>query len=299
MSLKLLPRSLASTLLGLQAACSAQPALVPECRLQNPALGELSGLATAGNGDYYWGLNDSGGQAWLFRVGPCGENLGHVEIEGALNRDWEDIAYFDDHGTPSLLIADTGDNQARRKRVRLYAVAEPEAQTRSTTIAWQQDFTYPDGPRDAESLAVDPRNGDILVLSKRENPQHLFRVPRGAGVMVAEDLGPVATIQTKLTLNWLRGMVYQLYGSLPTALDISRDGRRIAVLTLTELFVWTRQGEEDWAELMNREPHHYVVPASLEQAESMAFTAEGDTVVISSENAGAPMIRIEVSEALP
>ena len=299
MSSKRLPRSLAAALLGLQAACSAQPTHGPECRLQNPALDELSGLVASGNGDYYWGLNDSGGQPWLFRVGPCGEDLGHVEIQGVRNHDWEDIAFFDDHGTPSILIADTGDNLARRKRVQLYAVAEPGPETRSTAIAWQQDFTYPEGPRDAESLAVDPRSGDILVLSKREDPQHLFRVPRGEGTVVAEDLGPVSTIQTKLTLNWLRGMVYQLYGSLPTALDIARDGRRIAVLTLTELFVWTRQGDEDWAELMNREPHHYVIPASLEQAESMAITAEGDTIVISSENAGSPMIRIGVVDEAP
>ena len=178
-------------------------------------------------------------------------------------------------------------------------MAEPGPEVRSTGIAWQQDFAYPDGPRDAESLAVDPQSGDILVLSKREDPQHLFRVPRGEGLMAAEDLGAVATIQTKLTLNWLRGMVYQLYGSLPTALDISRDGRRIAVLTLTELFVWTRRDDEHWAELMNREPHHYVVPASLEQAESMAFTADGNTIVISSEKAGAPMIRIDVIDAAP
>lgn len=278
--------------LMIQAGCQAQPLPEPECRLQDPQLDELSGLAASDDGHFWWGLNDSGGAARLYRIGACGENLGGVDIDDARNFDWEDLAAFSDDGRPSLLIGDIGDNTAHRRRVRLLALAEPADDATRASLSWQQHFSYPGGARDAEALAVDPHNGDILVLSKRESPPHLYRVPRGDGVVVAEDLGAIETIRASLARNWLRGMIYQLYGSMPTSMDISRDGRRIAVLTLTEAFVWTRESAEPWVALMNREPQHFEIPWALEQAESLAFSADGQTLLVSSEKSGAPMLRI-------
>lgn len=293
-SAKCVARAAALAGLLLQAACHAQPTPEIGCHLAGAALDELSGLAPSADGSYWWGHNDSGGTPQVFRTGPCGEDLGAVEITGARNRDWEDIAAFDDHGTPSLLIGDIGDNTGARKHVRLYAVAEPGPDASETSLSWQQDFTYPGGPRDAEALAVDPGNGDILVMSKRDDPPHLYRVPRGDGTVLAEDLGAVGTIHAPLTRNWLRGLVYELFGSMPTAMDISRDGSRIAVMTLTELFVWTRAAEEPWVAVMNRKPRRYTVPSALQQAEAMAFCADGTCILMSSERAGAPMFSVEL-----
>lgn len=285
---------LALLLLGAQAGCFAQPLPAPECRLQSSELDELSGLVASTDGRYFWGLNDSGGAPRLFRVGACGEDLGQVEVEGVRNRDWEDLAYMVEDGEPLLLIADIGDNMARRAQLGIIAVPEPAVDQTRVVPRWQQRFAFPQGPRDAEALAVDPLTGEVLLLSKREDPPRLFRIPRGGARSVAAELGEVGTIRTTLTRNWLRGMVYQLFGSMPTAMDISRHGERLAVLTLTELFVWTRTPGQPWIEVMNREPMHFVVPASLEQAEAVAFTADGSAILLSSEKPGAPVVRIEL-----
>eukprot|EP01035_Chromulina_nebulosa_P023316 gene23316-30224_t len=95
-------------------------------RVASPALDELSGLAVShADPDLLWGHNDSGAGPDLYRIGIHGEDLGSVHIAGVQAIDWEDIAAFDWQGKPALLIADTGDNTAKRKSVTLYAVSDP------------------------------------------------------------------------------------------------------------------------------------------------------------------------------
>ena len=77
---------------------------------------ETSGLASFG--DHFLTLNDSGGKATLYPFNKKGERLGKHKIEGAINRDWEDIAQDSTH----FYIADTGNNLATRKDLTIYIV---------------------------------------------------------------------------------------------------------------------------------------------------------------------------------
>ncbi|MDX2411858.1 MAG: hypothetical protein QNK16_06705, partial [Woeseiaceae bacterium] len=144
------------------------PTTVLAGRLKTKALNEASGIVRSHRqDDVYWLVNDSG-KPRLYAIDSTGRNLGHVKVDGAKNVDWEDIASFTLDGKAYLLVADIGDNERKRRDVTIYVVEEPEPGQGEAEIAWSFDFSYPKGPRDAESLSVDIDNERILVLSKRE-----------------------------------------------------------------------------------------------------------------------------------
>lgn len=172
-------RLICVVLSGLLPACSPTPATgeqvfvkVPKpSRLQAPAANETSGLAATVSGDEgLWLVNDSGGEPVLYLVGQNGADRGRVRVETATNLDWEDLAGFSWQGKPYLLIADVGDNEARRATCTLYIVPEParphagDAISGSVTPAWTIEFRYPDGPRDCESVAVDAVREKVILI---------------------------------------------------------------------------------------------------------------------------------------
>ena len=153
--------------------------------MQAAELVEASGLAVSRrHPDLLWALNDSGNKPLLFALDVSGGDLGQVTLVGTKNRDWEDLASFTWRGEPWLLVADVGDNRGQRDRVVLHALPEPQADDQGrfsgeVKPAWSLTFTYPDGPRDCEAVAVDEAAGRILLLSKRRNPPMLYSLPLG------------------------------------------------------------------------------------------------------------------------
>ncbi|MEX0612394.1 MAG: hypothetical protein WD229_09755 [Pirellulales bacterium] len=154
---------------------------------------------------------------------PVGTNLGTYTVSGASNVDWEDIAVGPGPvaGTQYLFIGDIGDNGASRANIAVYRVPEPLVRDTqspsSTTVSGAVKFTfaYPDGPRDAESLFVDPLSKDIYIISKRESPKHLYRAAYPQSSSGTTTLELMTTFHTDST--WL------------TAADISPDGNEIIV----------------------------------------------------------------------
>lgn len=268
---------------ALTAAACASSAASPV--LQARGLDELSGLQAAHRHAGFWGHNDSGDTARLFRIGSAGEDLGTVAVHGAGAVDWEDLAGFTAaDGTPMLLIADVGDNQAVRRSVTLYALPEPGPEAVSVDVAWSLRFRYPDGPRDAEAVAVTPARpghaSEVLILSKRDRPPRLYRLPLAASA----DEAIVAEFLTELrSLPAGAGIPDQ-----PTAMDLSMDGRSLLVLTYQRVFLWRRIGDEPWAEAMARAPEQLDRPA-LRQAEAITLLADGRRYAVSSEQRPAPL----------
>ena len=63
--------------------------------------------------------NDSGGEASLYEIDPpTGTVIRTVQIQGAANRDWEDIAMDDTY----IYIGDFGNNSGTRRDLRIYRV---------------------------------------------------------------------------------------------------------------------------------------------------------------------------------
>ena len=107
----------------------------------SPGVRESSGLAPSRKiPGIYWTHNDSGGGPWLFALDAAGRQVGRVLVKGAANLDWEDLASDE---TGRLYIADVGDNQRRRKSVRIYTVVEPRpGRNAQATVESTLDVTY-------------------------------------------------------------------------------------------------------------------------------------------------------------
>jgi hypothetical protein len=143
-------------------------------------LEESSGVAASR--DYpgvFWTHNDSGWDPVVFAIDSTGTILARVRVEGAHNRDWEDIEIAPcTPGQPQdcLFIGDIGDNNERHQRIAVFRIPEPNPWTDSVSApATAIRVTYPDGPRDAEALFVTDR-GIHIVNKGRSHAIDLFRI---------------------------------------------------------------------------------------------------------------------------
>ncbi len=94
------------------------PALAPVVigKLEDPNIREASGLARSQQQDnVFWVINDNGAKEWVHAINPRGKRIGEFDLKKSDNVDWEDLASFSIDGKPYLLVADIGDNDARRK----------------------------------------------------------------------------------------------------------------------------------------------------------------------------------------
>lgn len=265
--------------------------LVTDARLD-----EISGLAVSHrHPGVLWTHNDSGDGAMLHAMSERGAHLATIGIEGVRNIDWEDLAGFERDGRHYLLIADTGDNGGIRQTLWLHLVEEPTAVRDQRVRPLRSiQFRWPDGPRDCEAVAVDARRGEILLISKKRTPPELFRLPLDAEagrVHVAELIGRLAGIAQPTPEDLQRNPVFGRYRAQITAADISADGRRLAVLNYRTAYVYLRQGDEDWARTVAREPVEVPYPW-LPQAEAIGFGPDDRTLWIASEKRPTPLLRV-------
>lgn len=251
--------------------------------LANGAIDELSGLALSrADATVLWGHNDSGAGPELYRIGLDGADLGALTVRGAQAGDWEDIAAFDDRGGPALLVADTGDNFALRAYSTLYAVRDPGRGGGDAPLLWRLDFTFEDGMRDCEGVAVDPLAREILLLSKRDEPPRLYRLPLPDAPpkepLVARLLGPIAPLpELPLPQRVLARFAYA-----PTAFDISADGLTAVILVPSEARVYRRRRGEAWLDVLRRPVAPIPLP-DMGGAEAAALSADGHTLYVGAE----------------
>ena len=108
-------------------------------KLEDKNIREASGLARSQRqGNVLWVINDNGAEEWVHAISPRGQRLGEFDLKKSKNRDWEDLASFKLDETPYLLVADIGDNDAKRRTRTLYVVEEPEAsKNHKAKTAWR------------------------------------------------------------------------------------------------------------------------------------------------------------------
>ncbi|MGI9271802.1 MAG: hypothetical protein ACR2QT_08510 [Woeseiaceae bacterium] len=276
------------------------PAIQVVGKLENAKLDEVSGIAQSShNADQLWVINDSGPAA-VHSIDLSGKERARIKIDGAENVDWEDLASFTFDGKAYLVVADIGDNDARREHVTLYVIAEPERATNDDSeIAWRIDFRYPDGPRDAEALAVDATGERFYVLSKRDSPAVLYAVPLLSDenvVLVAERLTTLTSLPqpSKREFKDAAGSGYYWQ---PTAMDISADGRSALVLTYRGVYFFSRAEQQTWHEALDAEAMELKL-GKIKDAESLAFDSSGQAAFLTIEKKRAPLMKIDLSTAL-
>jgi hypothetical protein len=138
--------------------------------IKDARITESSGLAVDPAGNIYWTVNDSGDRGVAYGIGLDGE------VQGTLNYraqpfDVEAVAVHDDR----LYVADIGDNDRDRDFVRVFFFDNPRANGLTVTYH-AYDFSYPDGPQNAETLLVND-SGRLFIVTKGQNGA-VYAAPR-------------------------------------------------------------------------------------------------------------------------
>jgi hypothetical protein len=260
-----------------------------DAKLSSPAVTEVSGLAASPSAEgFLWMVNDSGGTPEIHLAQTDGKSRGAVTVADVVNKDWEDLAAFTFNGKPHLLIADTGDNGSARETCNLYIVREPKLPAEGETLSgkapilWQITFTYEDGPRDCESVAVDAENEKVILISKRTDPPGIYELPlKPAKNAIARKIGAA---ETKAP-----GIVSVPFANQPTGLDFTADHRKAAIVTYLGVLLFQREEKESWADALAQRPE-FLGAHKLAQAEAVAFSQDGKSIFAVSEKANSPVV---------
>ncbi len=239
--------------------------------VQTKEIKEASGIvASRVNRGVLWVHNDSGNSAKVYALNIEGKLLGAYRIKGIRCRDWEDIAIGPGPGPGPdpqrsyLYIGDIGDNDGKYRSITIYRVPEPVVDPNlahsETQIGPAEaiELTYPDGPKDAETLLVDPLNGDIYVITKREFFSRVYRAAH------PQSTGKPTVMKLVATLPW----------GFAVGGDVSPDGQWVIVRGPFNASLWRRpQGEELWRAFATE---GFRIPLVRErQGEGICFDAEG------------------------
>lgn len=206
---------------GAGSAAAEQPAAVAadarvDFRFEDSRISESSGLALSARHPHtVWTVNDSGDSARVFAVDTrTGATVG-VHTFDADVRDVEALAVTA-HGR--MLVADVGDNGTSRDVVRVFLFDEPAlGRTAGGPPGQSWELAYPDGPHDAEALAVDPRTGRVLVVTKNRlgGIYALPKSPRRAGANRLTRVGTApATVTDAVFLPDGSALAVRTYTSL-------------------------------------------------------------------------------------
>jgi hypothetical protein len=288
-------------------ACTKPPVAATMTQVANVApagIDESSGLAASRrSAEVLWTHNDSDGAPVLYALGTDGKLRGSVRIAGMKNIDWEDLASFELDGRAWLLVADVGDNNGRRKNCALHIIAEPDPAELSperelnVSVSWSIPVAYSDGPNDCESVAVDVREGKVYLLRKRIHPNPVFILPlrpaAPAATPSAREVARVKHLPQPNSEQRAFPVATGRYRGNPTAMDISADGLRAAVLTYGDVLLFQRRPGETWATALSRRPV-LLPPHGLEQAEALCFSADGRSLFVTEEKLHTALLRYDL-----
>jgi len=235
--------------------------------VQTSRIKEASGIgASRMDPGVLWVHNDSEDSPRVYALNAEGRLLGIYRLKGARCRDWEDIAIGPgpDPQRSYLYIGDIGDNQAKYPSITICRVPEPTVDPNRMLAETEIgpvdaiELAYPDGPKDAETLLVDPLNGDIYVIAKREFFCRVYRAPSPQSA-------------TKRTLMKL---VATLPWGFAVGGDVSPDGQWVIVRGPFNASLWRRpRGEELWRAFATEAFRLELMPDP--QGEGICFDRDG------------------------
>ncbi|MHC4442720.1 MAG: hypothetical protein ACYTF1_03605 [Planctomycetota bacterium] len=273
---------------------------------------ESSGvIASRASRDIYWTHNDSGlypPRVWAFRLSKAdkarklAKHMGYVELAGAKNVDWEDIAAGPNK---TIYILDGGDNPpCRRKRKIIYRFREPKVDRNGPPIGLKVKcdtirFEYPNSSNpslpaddkrdryDAESILVHPTTSDIYLITKRDSKNvaaaRVFKLPaasikwNGKTIHVLKfvaDLGPKVP-------------------NTPVAADIHPTGKRLVIRNYTTAFEFILPVGKPFDDIFKQPPKTISLTFEL-QGEGICYGPDGD-LITTTEGVADPRFKIYIT----
>jgi hypothetical protein len=268
--------------------------------LDTAMLPEASGIAAsrAFPGRFYFN-NDSGDGAYFYLTDAHAGSTVRVAVSGFVPRDIEDIAVGPcAGGTNCVWLGDIGDNAKARDTLTFVAIAEEDHFADAVAPAQTVTARYPDGPHDAEAFAFHP-NGDLFLITKTyrtdartSDPAGIYRLSAAA---IASTEGTVPTLERVGTIDLPALIPGAFMNQVATAMDISADGRRVAILTYRHVVEWDEDLSDGVGPAGPGSPYSVTPTAPVLQAEAIAYLTEVDGVVYTTEltrsASEAPLIR--------
>lgn len=260
--------------------------LVPEC----------SGLAASANlPGVFWALSDSGDTARIIAIKadgtpvayPADAKSGGVVIPGVEANDWEALT-IDRNGR--LIIGDFGNNLSARRDLCLYVVdTEPEPGALYTRKARRVPFHYadqrdfPEKAKNHDAEAMFCHRGSVYVFTKHWSDKEsvLHRVD-----MTASTESRPTEVVARFDAN---GMV--------TDAAVSPDGRRLAILTYTGIWVFNLPQDAVRHPLSGRALYRPLAfPLTGWQVEAVSFI-DDETLLIGCEEGD--LYKVRLTELFP
>ncbi|OED43056.1 hypothetical protein AB833_04525 [Chromatiales bacterium (ex Bugula neritina AB1)] len=264
-------------------------------RIESPQITELSGMAVSNSRQkLYWAINDSGNEARLFAIDRAGKLIESHEVD-VRNRDWEDLSSYTDATGNWLMIADTGDNLKRRDQVHLHFLREPGLNVSGQPLKPQHTLTlsYDDGPQNVESASVSVADRAIYLIAKASKGARLYSVPLDAALssehLVATQVGAIQPLGWTRDDPWWERLLVAGILQTPTAMDISPDETLAVVANYRHVYLYYRNETQSWPQALAAAPR-IITSHRMAQSESVAFSADGRSVVVGSEGRHAPIL---------
>ncbi len=170
---------LISALVNRAQAAEPRPPHTVVSTIQDGRITESSGLVVSRTTpDLAYTINDSGNAPQVFAIEiSTGSVVGVTTLTGYDVVDAEALSADSDG---QLWVADTGDNLERRGEVALYSFAEP-ARVSTTVTPSRWPIRYEDGPRDVETLLINPVTDAKYLVSKSLAGGQLYALPPLSG----------------------------------------------------------------------------------------------------------------------
>lgn len=234
--------------------------------------------------DAYWTLNDSGDEARIFAIHRNGEAIiplwakdfyKGITIPNAVNIDWEDIAITNDN---QLVIGACGNNGNARKDLAIYLLDEPNPyEIHSSRASKRIDFFYPD--QKAFPPQKELRNFDCEAVFSSGHKIYFLTKHRGNLYTKLYSLDLRHDYQKAVELTFISK--FKIDGMV-TAADISKDGKKLAVLTYYKLWLFERDSKDD--NFFSAKSKYLELNSELtKQCEAITFNEEKSELILTNE----------------
>ncbi len=268
----------------------------------HPPLSEISGIVRSRTyPGVWWVHNDSGDEPRLFAI----DAQGHVVMPARLrNRyyaqefeegkepwpgismlnsahvDWEDITIDDGR----LYIADMGNNGNARRDLGFYIVNEPNPQATDRgarpisfiPVAYPDQESYPPEDWRFDCEAVFVSGGRLYLLTKHRAEGRVDRLTYGTNLYRLDTTH--SDRENILTLVSAGGEL----PLVPTAADLSPDGKRLAVLSYDGVWMFEApDASDDW--LGGKAWRLAISPMRLRQAEGICWDDETTVRIVNEQ----------------
>jgi hypothetical protein len=240
--------------------------------IKDKKLKEVSGVASSvNNKGLLWAHNDSGNSPEIYLLNENLEIVATCRLKGIENRDWEDIAVGPgpDPGRTYVYVADIGDNESTYPYKFIYRFEEPVISTGDSEINVSSIdkivFRLQGETKDTESLLIDHKTKNLYVISKREDPVHLYEIKY-----------PYVPMDTVTAVDIMSLPFAQIVGA-----DYSKRGD-ILIKNYASVYYWENSANENVIALLKKQPVH-VDYEREPQGEAIAWAVDGSGFYTLSE----------------